>query len=95
MRPAPCAAAALLLASSAALAHVTPAMGRTPKPQRGAQAARLWEDRGGAFALSRPDGERWAFKSGVRPGTVMPQLAKGYSDAQIDALAGYFAQVQP
>ena len=33
-----------------------------------------------------------AFKGGTRPGTVMPQLAKGYSDAQIAQLAAYFAQ---
>jgi cytochrome subunit of sulfide dehydrogenase len=33
-----------------------------------------------------------AFKSGTRPGTVMPQLAKGFSDAQIAQLAAYFAQ---
>ncbi len=33
-----------------------------------------------------------AFKNGVRPGTVMPQLAKGYSDAQIAQLAAYFAE---
>jgi sulfide dehydrogenase cytochrome subunit len=32
-----------------------------------------------------------AFKAGTRPATVMHQLAKGYSDAQIEALAGYFA----
>lgn len=32
-----------------------------------------------------------AFKNGVRPGSVMPQLAKGYSDAQIAQLAAYFA----
>lgn len=32
-----------------------------------------------------------AFKTGTRPGTVMPQLAKGYSDAQIAQLAAYFA----
>ena len=31
------------------------------------------------------------FKSGARPATVMHQLAKGYSDAQIEAIAGYFA----
>ena len=31
------------------------------------------------------------FKSGARPATLMHQLSKGYSDAQIDALAGYFA----
>jgi cytochrome subunit of sulfide dehydrogenase len=32
-----------------------------------------------------------AFKGGTRPATVMHQLAKGYSDAQIDAIAAYFA----
>ncbi len=32
-----------------------------------------------------------AFRDGKRPATVMHQLAKGYSNQQIDALAGYFA----
>lgn len=32
-----------------------------------------------------------AFKSGARPATVMHQISKGYSDAQIEILAGYFA----
>jgi cytochrome subunit of sulfide dehydrogenase len=32
-----------------------------------------------------------AFKAGTRPATVMHQLAKGYSPAQIEALARYFA----
>jgi len=31
------------------------------------------------------------FKNGKRPATVMHQLAKGYSDEQIAAIAGYFA----
>lgn len=31
------------------------------------------------------------FKSGARPATIMHQLAKGYSDSQIEQLAGYFA----
>ncbi|WP_296924006.1 c-type cytochrome [Polaromonas sp.] len=31
-----------------------------------------------------------AFKTGTRPATVMHQISKGYSDAQIDTLAGYF-----
>lgn len=31
------------------------------------------------------------FKAGTRPATVMHQLAKGYSDAQIDQIAAYFA----
>ena len=32
-----------------------------------------------------------AFKAGTRQATVMHQVAKGYNDAQIDQLAGYFA----
>ncbi len=32
-----------------------------------------------------------AFKSGKRPATIMHQLSKGYSDAQIEQVAGYFA----
>lgn len=32
-----------------------------------------------------------AFKAGSRPATVMQQLAKGYTDAQLEQLAGYFA----
>lgn len=32
-----------------------------------------------------------AFKSGARPATVMHQLSKGYSDTQIEQIAGYFA----
>ncbi len=32
-----------------------------------------------------------AFKAGTRPATVMHQLSKGYSDAQIEVLAAYFA----
>ena len=33
-----------------------------------------------------------AFKSGARAGTLMPQLAKGYSEAQIEQLAAWFAK---
>jgi len=32
------------------------------------------------------------FKAGKRPATIMHQLAKGYTDAEIDALAGYFTR---
>ena len=31
------------------------------------------------------------FRDGKRPATVMHQIAKGYTDAQIDALAAWFA----
>ncbi len=32
-----------------------------------------------------------AFKDGTRPATIMHQLAKGYTDQQIDLVAAYFA----
>jgi cytochrome subunit of sulfide dehydrogenase len=32
-----------------------------------------------------------AFKSGARPATIMHQISKGYSDAQVQQIAGYFA----
>ncbi|RZJ06647.1 MAG: c-type cytochrome [Haliea sp.] len=32
-----------------------------------------------------------AFKAGTRPATIMHQLAKGYSEAQIEQLAAWFA----
>jgi cytochrome c553 len=31
------------------------------------------------------------FKTGKRPGTIMHQLAKGFTDEQIEQLAAYFA----
>jgi cytochrome c553 len=36
-----------------------------------------------------------AFQSGAREATVMHQIARGYSAAQIDQLAAYFAAQQP
>ena len=35
------------------------------------------------------------FKSGQREGTVMPQLARGYSDEQIELAAAWFAAQAP
>jgi cytochrome subunit of sulfide dehydrogenase len=35
-----------------------------------------------------------AFKEGTRPATVMHQLAKGFTDVQIDQIATYFAAVR-
>lgn len=33
-----------------------------------------------------------AFRDGTRAASIMPQIAKGYSDAQVEALADYFAR---
>ena len=35
-----------------------------------------------------------AFRDGQRPATVMHQIAKGYTDAQIDVLAAWFSAQQ-
>ena len=35
------------------------------------------------------------FKSGNQPATIMHQIAKGYSDAQVQLIAGYFAAQKP
>ena len=32
------------------------------------------------------------YRAGDKPGTVMPQIAKGFGDAETAALASYFAQ---
>jgi cytochrome c553 len=34
------------------------------------------------------------FKAGKRAATVMHQLSKGYTDAEIDALAAYFSSLK-
>ncbi len=33
-------------------------------------------------------------RSGKKPGTIMARIAKGYSEAQIDAIAAYFEQAK-
>ena len=33
-----------------------------------------------------------AFRSGARPATIMHQLTKGYSEAQLEQIATYFSQ---
>lgn len=36
-----------------------------------------------------------AFKAGTRQATIMHQIAKGYTDAQIAAMADYFSKQKP
>jgi len=35
-----------------------------------------------------------AYRAGERPGTLMPQLAKGYTDAEVEAIAGWYAAAE-
>ena len=47
----------------------------------------------------RPSGELFQimkdFQAGKRPATIMHQQARGYTDAQLQAIANYFAAVKP
>lgn len=36
-----------------------------------------------------------AFRSGEKPATIMHQISKGYTDEQLDLIAGYFAAIKP
>ena len=35
------------------------------------------------------------FRDGKRPATIMHQQVRGYSDGQLEQIAGYFAEVKP
>lgn len=70
------------LAASCAICHGTG--GRTAQ---GSKVARL----AGRPAAATAEAMR-AFREGRREATVMHQIAKGFSDAEIAALADYFAQ---
>ena len=66
-------------ASSCTGCHAASASVETPVPPlAGLPALRIAE-------------EMRAFRAGTRPGTIMPRLAKGFSDDEIAALAAWYA----
>jgi len=69
------------LASGCAICH-----GPGGKPATGSQLGAL----AGRKARDIVDAMH-AFKTGQRPATVMHQISKGYSDAEIEAMAQWFA----
>ena len=73
------------LASTCAICH-----GSGGRPQPNAPLAPL-----AGMPRDYIAGQMRAFRDGGRPATVMHQIAKGYTDAQIDALAGWFAAQKP
>ncbi|HVJ74822.1 MAG TPA: c-type cytochrome [Casimicrobiaceae bacterium] len=87
----------------AALAMLAlPVFAQTPEVARGIAAT--CANCHGTGGISRGENESLAgkpkdelvrkvqdFKQGRKPGTIMPQLAKGFSDEQIDLVAGWFA----
>jgi cytochrome c553 len=89
--------------SGAALAPSAPAQGADPNLGRDlAAACATCHGTNGASQQGMPNlaGRERAylvqqmldFKTGKRSATVMHQIAKGYTDEQIDALAAYFSE---
>ena len=56
------------------------------------------DTRGMPVIAGRPKSELFQqlkeFKAGTRPATVMHQLARGFSDEQLELVAGYFAELK-
>ena len=96
------------LTFAAAALAATAAIGQGPDPKAARSLAATCANCHGTGGVSVGDVESLAgkpreeivrkmqeFKSGARPGTIMNQLAKGYTDEQIEALAGWFAAQKP
>ena len=91
--------AALLLASAAPLAHAQDAgamLGRNLAATCANCHGTNGVSKGEVASLAGLPADRIvatmaAFKSGTLPATVMHQIAKGYTDDQIKAMAAYFA----
>src|SRR5581483_11712491 len=66
-------------ASSCSGCHAASAAVETPVPRLAGQPAPLIA------------GAMIAFRNGQRPGTIMPRLAKGFSDDEIAAIAAWYA----
>jgi cytochrome subunit of sulfide dehydrogenase len=97
-----------LLATMALLALAAPAPAQQPDPNLARNLAAACANchgtggvsQGGTASLAGMPAADLArklrdYKEGRAPGTVMPQLAKGYTDAQIDLMAGWFAAQKP
>ena len=94
---------AAALASGAALALPALAQGTDPNLGRNlAAACATCHGTNGASRQGMPNlaGQQRSylvqqmqdFRAGKRPATIMHQIARGYTDEQIDALAAYFSE---
>ena len=93
-----CIAASVLLCAAAAAAQTNDAnLARNIAASCANCHGTNGESRGGIASLAGMRKEdiirtMREFKAGTKPGTIMPQLAKGYTDQQIELAAGWFAE---
>lgn len=92
------AAGALALSAAALAAPPTPAMLANAcagcHGTNGASAGLSMPSLAGQNRIAMVEAMK-GFKSGERPSSVMGRLAKGYSDAEIEAMADFFAAQKP
>jgi len=94
----------LIVAGALAMLAVAPSEGQPSDPNLGRSLAATCANCHGTNGVSvgevaslagRPKDElarkMQDFKAGRTPGTIMPQLAKGFTDEQIDVVAAWFA----
>ena len=91
------------IAIAAALLAATPAFAQDNTARNLASACAICHGTDGRPAAGAPviplaglpadhiSSQMRAFRDGKRPATVMHQIAKGYNDAQIDAIAAWYA----
>ena len=96
MKPARTLLVALLAAAPAALAQESPAarsLAATCANCHGTSGHSATREVPSLAGLPREHivAQMKAFRDGTRPATVMHQLAKGYTEQQIETLASYFA----
>lgn len=72
------------MAASCAMCH-----GTDGRPVAGSPVASL-----AGRAAADISGSMAQFKAGTRPATIMHQISKGYSEAEIAALADYFSKLR-
>jgi len=90
-------AAALALAAAAAYAQDNPvarSLAATCASCHGTEGRSVTQEVPSLAGLPKEQlvAQMKAFRDGTRPATVMHQLAKGYSEAQVELMADYFSR---
>ena len=91
-----------MLAVAVVVASIAPAFAASPEPPAGASSCSGCHAANAAANTPVPRlagrnaaelvAQMQAFRSGAQPSTVMDRIAKGYSDAEIAAIAAWYAQ---
>jgi cytochrome subunit of sulfide dehydrogenase len=91
----------LSIAAAAVLASITTAVAASPEPPVGAASCSGCHSARSGIETTVPRlmgrnaeeivGQMRAFRSGQRAATVMDRIAKGYSDAEVEAIAAWYA----